>query len=156
MIFVVGVFGNGLVCVVVIKENFYCFFVYCLIFNLVISDLGVFFFSFLFGVLCIEDVNLLFGEFGCIVLYFLSDVFYGVFIVSIIVIVVFCYWGIILGYGLSYKGVMKIVRIVILLVWVLLFLFFVVFLFFVMDYVERGGKVVCYLKFLSKMFYKFY
>lgn len=81
--------GNGLVCVVVVKECFYCFFVYCLILNLVISDLGIFLFSFLFGVLCIEDVIWLFGEFGCKVFYLLSDVFYGVFIVSIIVIVVF-------------------------------------------------------------------
>lgn len=156
VIFVVGVLGNGLVCVVVIKENLHRSLAYCLILNLAISDLGVLLFSLPFGVLRTEDVNLPLGEFGCTVLYPLSDVFHGVSIASITAIAVFRYRGIISGHGLSHKGAMKTVRIVILSVWVLSFLLFVVPLFFVMDYAERGGKVVCYPKFPSKMLYKLY
>lgn len=156
VIFVAGVLGNGLVCVVVIKENLHRSLAYCLILNLAISDLGVLLFSLPFGVLRTEDVSWPLGEFGCKVLYPLSDVFHGVSIASITAIAVFRYRGIISGHGMSQKGAMKTVKIVIVLIWILSFLLFVVPLFFVMNYLERGDEVFCYPKFPSVMFYKLY
>lgn len=156
VIFVAGVLGNSLVCVVVIKENLHRSLAYCLILNLAISDLGVLLLSLPFAVLRTEDISWPLGEFGCKVLYPLSDVFHGVSIASITAIAVFRYRGIISGHGLSQKGAMKTVKIVIALIWVLSGLLFVVPLFFVMNYVERGEEVFCYPKFPSTMFYKLY
>lgn len=156
VIFVAGVLGNGLVCVVVVKENLHRSLAYCLILNLAISDLGILLFSLPFGVLRTEDVSWPLGEFGCKVLYPLSDVFHGVSIASITAIAVFRYRGIISGHGLSQKGAMKTVKIVILLIWLLSCLLFVVPLFFVMNYVERGGHAYCHPRFPNIMYYKLY
>lgn len=156
VIFVAGVLGNGLVCVVVIKENLHRSLAYCLILNLAISDLGVLLFSLPFAVLRTEDVSWPLGEFGCKVLYPLSDVFHGVSIASITAIAVFRYRGIISGHGMSQKGAMKTVKIVIVLIWILSALLFVMPLFFVMNYSERGGEVFCYPKFPNMMLYKLY
>lgn len=156
VIFVAGVLGNGLVCVVVIKENLHRSLAYCLILNLAISDLGVLLFSLPFGVLRTEDVSWPLGEFGCKVLYPLTDVFHGVSIASITAIAVFRYRGIISGHGMSQKGAMKTVKIVILLIWILSVLLFVVPLFFVMKYVEAGGEAYCFPRFPSMTFYKVY
>lgn len=156
VIFVAGVLGNGLVCVVVIKENLHRSLAYCLILNLAISDLGVLLFSLPFAVLRTEDVSWPLGEFGCKVLYPLSDVFHGVSIASITAIAVFRYRGIISGHGMSQKGAMKTVKIVIVVIWILSALLFVVPLFFVMNYSESGGEVFCYPKFPNMMLYKLY
>lgn len=156
VIFVAGVLGNGLVCVVVVKERLHRSLAYCLILNLAISDLGILLFSLPFGVVRTEDVTWPFGEFGCKVLYPLSDVFHGVSIASITAIAVFRYRGIISGHGLSQKETMKTVKVVILLMWLLSFLLFVVPLFFVMNYAEDGSRAFCHPQFSSVTFYKLY
>lgn len=155
-IFVVGVLGNGLVCVVVIKENLLRSLAYCLIFNLAISDLGVILFSLPFAVLRTEDIRWPFGEFGCKVLYPLSDIFHGVSIASITAIAVFRYRGIISGRGMSHKDAVKKAKIVIALIWVLSFVLFVLPLFFSMAYGEHRGKPYCFPKFSSALYYKLY
>lgn len=155
-IFVAGVLGNGLVCVVVIKENLLRSLAYCLIFNLAISDLGVILFSLPFGVLRTEDIRWPVGEFGCKVLYPLSDIFHGVSIASITAIAVFRYRGIISGHGMSQKSAMKKAKVVIFLIWILSFVLFVLPLFFVMAYGEHRGEAYCFPKFPSKLYYKLY
>lgn len=155
-IFVAGVLGNGLVCVVVIKENLLRSLAYCLIFNLAISDLGVILFSLPFAVLRTEDIRWPLGEFGCKVLYPLSDIFHGVSIASITAIAVFRYRGIISGHGMSQKSAIKTAKVVILLIWILSFILFVLPLFFVMAYGEHRGEEYCFPRFPSKLYYKLY
>ena len=155
-IFLVGVLGNGLVCVVVIKENLLRSLAYCLIFNLAISDLGVILFSLPFAVLRTEEIRWPLGEFGCKVLYPLSDIFHGVSIASITAIAVFRYRGIISGHGISQKNAVKKAKIVIVLIWILSFILFVLPLFFVMAYGEFRGEPYCFPRFPSKLYYKLY
>ena len=155
-IFMLGVVGNGFVCVVIIKENLLRSLAYCLIFNLAISDLGVILFSLPFGVLRTEDIPWPLGNFGCKVLYPLSDIFHGVSIASITAIAVFRYRGIISGCGMSQKSAMKISKIVILLIWILSFVLFVLPLFFVMAYGHHQGEVYCFPRFPNKLYYNLY
>lgn len=155
-IFVIGVLGNALVCLVVIKEKLLRSLAYCLILNLAISDLGVILFSLPFAVLRTEDIRWPLGEVGCRVLYPLSDIFHGVSIASITAIAVFRYRGIISGRTMSQRYSVKMAKIVILLIWLLSFLLFVLPLFFVMAYGERAEEVYCFPRFPSKLSYKLY
>lgn len=156
-IFLFGVLGNGLVCVVIIRENLFRSLAYCLIFNLAVSDLGVIIFSLPFGVLRTEDIPWPFGEFGCKVLYPLSDIFHGVSIASITAIAVFRYRGIISGHSMSQKSAVKKAKIVILLVWFFSFILFVLPLFFVMAYGhDRRGEMYCLPRFPDVLYYKLY
>ena len=143
-IFVAGVLGNGLVCVVVIKENLLRSLAYCLIFNLAISDLGVILFSLPFAVLRTEDIRWPLGEFGCKVLYPLSDIFHGVSIASITAIAVFRYRGIISGHGMSQKSAIKTAKVVILLIWILSFILFVLPLFSSWRTASTEGKSIVF------------
>lgn len=156
-IFLFGVLGNGLVCVVIIRENLFRSLAYCLIFNLAVSDLGVILFSLPFGVLRTEDIPWPFGEFGCKVLYPLSDIFHGVSIASITAIAVFRYRGIISGHSMSQKSAVKKAKIVILLIWFFSFILFVLPLFFVMAYGhDRRGEMYCLPRFPDVLYYKLY
>ena len=157
VIFLFGVLGNGLVCVVIIRENLFRSLAYCLIFNLAVSDLGVILFSLPFGVLRTEDIPWPFGEFGCKVLYPLSDIFHGVSIASITAIAVFRYRGIISGHSMSQKTAVKKAKIVILLIWLFSFILFVLPLLFVMAYGhDSRGEVYCLPWFPDVLYFKLY
>ena len=156
VIFLVGVAGNGLVCLVIIKEKLLRSLAYCFILNLAVSDLGVILFSLPFAVFRTEDIRWPLGEFGCRVLYPLSDIFPGVSIASITAIALFRYRGIISGRSASQRNSMKTAKISILFIWLICFLLFVLPLFFVMAYEEHADQVNCFPVFPSKLYYKLY
>ena len=158
LIFIVGVLGNGLVCVVVVKENLLRSLAYCLIFNLAISDLGVLLFSLPFAVFRLELNSWPLGAIGCRVLYPLSDIFHGASIATITAIAVFRYRGIVSGNSVGKtSSALKKAKLVILLIWLLSFVLFVVPLFFAMNYATmQGGKTYCFPTFPLDLYYKLY
>ncbi|KAK3755853.1 hypothetical protein QZH41_003944 [Actinostola sp. cb2023] len=156
IIFFVGVVGNILVCVVVVRENLTHSIAYVLILNLAIADLGILLLSFPFGLIRTEGVSWPFGWFGCKVLYPISDVFHGVSIGSITIIAVYRYRGIVAGRSPHPQRALKYARTVIASLWLFSFILLVTPLFFSMEFGEYQEKHYCYPKFADWLYFKLY
>jgi hypothetical protein len=156
IVFFIGIVGNILVCVVVIRERLTKSIAYVFILNLAIADLGILLFSFPFGLIRTEGVNWPFGWFGCKVLYPLSDVFHGVSIASITIIAIYRYRGIVAGRNPNPHRAVKCSRVVILCLWVFSFLLLVVPLLFSMEYADIQGKHYCFPRFEKWLYFAIY
>ena len=156
-IFVLGVVGNILVCVVVIREKLTRSLAYCLILNLAVADLGLLLFSLPFALLRTEDVSWPLGEFSCTVLYPLSDIFPAASIASITAIALYRYLGIVKGQtNFRRQRALKQAWIVVSLIWLLSFLLFVVPLFFAMTFATVGGRSYCFPQFSDQLYFDLY
>lgn len=156
IIFFVGVVGNILVCIVVVRENLLHSIAYVFILNLAIADLGILLLSFPFGLIRTEDVSWPLGWFGCKVLYPISDVFHGVSIGSITIIALYRYRGIVSGRSPDPQRALKNARMVIASLWFLSFVFVVAPLLFSMEFIVHQGKTYCYPKFSVWLYFELY
>lgn len=93
------------------------------------------------------------GKFICLYVLFLCDVFFGVFVWLIILIVFDCYrvivWGVFLKCGFI---VFKFVCWMVVCVWLLFFLVIFLLLYFVMEFIDYKfvyDVVECFLKWLN-------
>ncbi|XP_031556968.1 galanin receptor type 1-like [Actinia tenebrosa] len=156
IIFFIGVVGNILVCVVVVRQRLTKSLAYVFILNLAIADLGILLFSFPFGLIRTEGISWPFGWFGCKVFYPLSDVFHGVSIASITVIAIYRYRGIVAGRSPNQNRAANCAKVIIFCLWVSSFLLLVVPLFFSMEFVIFQGKHYCYPKFEKWLYFAIY
>lgn len=156
IIFCIGVVGNILVCVVVVRERLTKSLAYVFILNLAIADLGILLFSFPFGLIRTEGISWPFGWFGCKIFYPLSDIFHGVSIASITVIALYRYRGIVAGRSPNPHRAANCAKVIILCLWVSSFLLLVVPLFFSMEFAIFQGKHYCYPKFEKWLYFAIY
>lgn len=156
VIFFVGVVGNILVCVVVVREKLLHSIAYVFILNLAIADLGILLLSFPFGLIRTEDVSWPFGWFGCKFLYPISDIFHGVSIGSITIIAVYRYRGIVSGRSPDPQRALKYARFIIVCLWFFSFVFVVAPLLSSMEYMVYQGRSYCYPKFSVWLYFRLY